>query len=183
MSSNRRVRNPRVGAEGDVVVKRMTIPSLALASNAAGTIVPTDYVTGLVQSTPASEWASFAARYQQCRIRSIKVTMDPVFTVSYAGIPHSQLYAADFIGTAAPGSVAQVLSDERALVFGTSRRVVYTSNWSRNPNARLWNPTSAAIPAANQFGIAVASVPATLANSLNYFILSLEFIVEFRGSQ
>jgi hypothetical protein len=90
----------------------------------------------------------------------------------------------DYIGSAAPASAAQVLSDENMKVVATNRDFVKTITWKRNPNARLWNPTSAAIPAANQFAWVCASpgaVPLTTATT--YFAYVVEWEVEFKGSQ
>lgn len=98
---------------------------------------------------------------------------------------HSQLYVADYIGASVPASAAQVLSDERCVVASTAKGVSFASTWNKNPNAKLWNPTGAAIPAANLFGIAWASnTNATLmAAATPYFAYDVEWIVEFRGSQ
>jgi hypothetical protein len=180
------------GAPGDQIVKKLTLPS-QIQSTTAGAIIPltTGITSSFVQSNPATEWASFAARYQQFRVRQVRVRMMPVFPVNsgVAGLAvntgHSQMYVADYIGASLPASAAQVLSDERATVVSTAKGFSFVSTWNKNPNAKLWNPTGAAIPAANLFGIAWASnTNATLmAASLPYFAYDVEWIVEFRGSQ
>lgn len=174
----------------DIIVKRMTIPNSAVIASTAGNILALDTSTtaALVQSAPASEWASFAARYQQYRVRKVRLLLEPVntvsFTVAAVAVVHTSLYSGDFIGSSVPGSAAQVLSDEKARVTNTSKRLVYTVDWSRNPNARLWNPTSAALPVANSYGVAFASATnAILAANANYFTKTVEFEVEFRGAQ
>jgi len=179
-------------APGDQIVKKLTLPSL-IVSTSAGAILALNTATtsSLVQSNPATEWASFAARYQQYRVRQVRVRMMPVFPVNQGGAGlgvntgHSQLYVADYIGASVPASAAQVLSDERAVVVSTAKGFTFVSTWTKNPNAKLWNPTGAAIPAANVFGIAWASnTNATLMTaSVPYFAYDVEWIVEFRGSQ
>jgi hypothetical protein len=95
------------------------------------------------------------------------------------------MYFADFIGTSLPTSAAQVLSDERCRIVSIGDKVVITSTWLRNPNAKLWAPTSAAVPAANSYGVAFAS--ATNAGILtalaDYYTITVLFDVELRGSQ
>jgi len=175
--------------DGDVVTKRMTYPGGFISSNGANVIVVTTVATAAdVQSLPASEWASFAARYQQYRVKSVRAILEPLYpgssTPTNASTGHNALYVADYIGTAAPGTAAQVLSDEGAVVINTSRKVDFKTTWARNPNARLWNPTSAALPAANSYAIAVASNTAlALVASTDYFTVTMEWEVEFRGSQ
>lgn len=176
----------RFGSAGDIVLKRMTVPSLFIELN-VGTILPlTTYESSLVQSSPASEWASFAARYQQYRVKSMALigkACHPTCDTVVAN--HSSLYQSDFIGSSAPTSAAQVLSDEGAKQTNTSKDFVVSVTWARNSNAKLWNPTSAAIPTANLIGLAIASnpsIPVGTAAGLMY-ALSLEFEVEFRGSQ
>lgn len=169
---------------GDQIVKRMTLSNNALATN-AGTAIPITSVTsGSVQSDPAAEWASFAARYQQYRVRAIRVTGKAVNPVQSATIVHSALYRGDYIGSSVPGSAAQVLSDEGVKTNGTDRDFTHVVTWKRNPNARLWNSTSAVIPTANQFAWVAASPPAPpLTTATTYYALVIEWEVEFRGSQ
>jgi hypothetical protein len=177
------------GGQGDTITKRMTLPNLVIQTATQIIPVTTSADTTLVQSAPASEWASFAARYQQYRVKAIRVVADPVSPVNTglgANSGHSQLYIADFVGTAVPTTAAQVLSDENGSVTSTSRRWTKTVTWARNPNAKLWNPTSAVVPAANSYGIAWASnTNANLmaGNPDYYFAYMIEWIVEFRGSQ
>jgi len=174
----------RMGDAGDTIVKRCTYPSGYIASSSGGVIAVAEFTTSGVESDPASEWASFAARYQQYRVRAIRVIAKAINPVQSATVTHGALYVSDFIGTATPSSAAQVLSDERCKVFNTYSDFVYEVDWSRNPNAKLWNPTSAGIPSANQFGIAYASsAKDTLGTSQNYFDATIEWLVEFRGSQ
>lgn len=180
---------PRQIGAGDIILKKMTLSSQSIATTAGSIIAVTTSVTSsLVQSAPAAEWASFAARYQQYRVKSVRIRCSPCFpacSTPAVGTGHSQLYVSDYIGTGAPTSAAQVLSDESSSCHSTSKSVSYTASSRRNPNALLWNPTTAAIPAANQFGISWASstVATMMAAATPYFSYDVEWVVEFRGSQ
>jgi hypothetical protein len=169
---------------GDQIVKRMTLPDYVLATG-AGTAIPVQGVTSAqVQSVPATEWASFAARYQQYRVRAIRVRGKAINPVQSATITHGVLFRGDYIGASLPGSAAQVLSDENVQEVTTCKDFSDVVTWVRNPNARLWNPTSAAIPAANSFAWVCASAPVpALATATTYYALVFEWEVEFRGSQ
>jgi len=181
------LRNQTPGGSGDTVVKRMTLASQVVTSTAAGLIAVTTRSASEVQSAPAAEWASFAARYQQYRVRRLRIIAkathpadeDPVSGVAH----HSALYLADHIGTSAPATAAQVLSDEAGRVIATYKDFMYEATWARNPNAKLWAPTSAVTPAANDYSISFASAtaPALLASD-PVFAYVLEWEVEFRGS-
>jgi hypothetical protein len=174
-----------VESAGDQIVKRMTLSGLTLATGAGTAIGVTNIVTSaFVQSNPAAEWASFASRYQQYRVRAIRVRGKATQPVQTAAVSHSVLFRGDFIGTSAPASAAQVLSDENSKEVSTNKDFEDVVTWQRNPNARLWNPTNAAIPGANQFAWTVAS-PATpaLTTATTYYALVVEWEVEFRGSQ
>lgn len=182
-------RNKATRGDGDIISKRMTLPGGQIASTAGGIIAfGVTATAAFVQSVPASEWASFAARYQQFRVRSLTLILEPRFPASGTPITavgsHGALYVADFIGASVPASAAQLLSDEAAVVTNTSKKVVFTVDWMRNPNARLWNPTGAALPVANSYGIALAGNPAsTLAVSTAFYDSTIMWEVEFRGSQ
>jgi hypothetical protein len=173
-----------IASAGDQIAKRMTDGNITLATGAGTTIVVTSVSSGSVQSLPAAEWASFAARYQQYRVRAIKVTGKAINPVQTATLTHGALYRGDYIGSATPGSAVQVLSDENVKLCSTHKDFVDVVTWVRNPNAKLWNPTSAVIPAANTFSwvTASATTPA-LTTATTYYSLTFEWEVEFRGSQ
>jgi len=169
---------------GDQIVKRMTFSGLTLATGAGTVVAVTQYNSGEVQALPATEWASFAARYQQYRVRAIRVTGKAVQPVQSATISHAALYRGDFIGSATPASAAQVLSDERVKTCGTDRDFTDVVTWRKNPNARLWVTTTTAIPAANQYAWVCASpVTPALTTATTYYAIVVEWEVEFRGSQ
>jgi hypothetical protein len=188
LASVSRGRKPRpafsLDKAGDQVVKRMTALDYVLATG-AGTEIPINEISSaLVQSAPATEWASFAARYQQYRVRALRVRGKAINPVQSATVSHSVLFRGDYIGVSAPSSAAQVLSDENVKEVATCKDFSDVVTWVRNPNARLWNPTSAAIPAANSFSWVCASAPApVLTTATTYYALVLEWEVEFRGSQ
>lgn len=168
---------------GDRIVKRMTFETL-LATGAGTAIGVTPISSGSVQSDPATEWASFAARYQQYRVRAIRVRGKAINPIQSATVTHSVLYRGDYLGSATPGTAAQVLSDENVKLVTTARDFVDTVTWKANPNAKLWNPTSAIIPAANTYSWVCASPTApALTTATTYYALVIEWEVEFRGSQ
>jgi len=169
---------------GDQIVKRLTIPVITLATGAGVVIPVTSITSSAVQSVPASEWASFAARYQQYRVRAIRLTGKAINPVQTATLTHSVLYRGDYLGSAVPATAAQVFSDENVRENTTCRDFVDIVTWDRNPNSKLWNPTSAAIPAANQFAWVCASPGApVLLTGTTYYAVTIEYEVEFRGSQ
>jgi len=171
--------------DGDMLTKRITSPPAAgvqnISSSAGGTISVVSVNSASVIN--GTEWASFAARYQQYRVRAIKLTIRPVYPVNTATVNHGVYYVSDYIGSAVPTSGAQVLSDEQGSTFDTNNSFTFAADWSRNPNAKLWNPTTAAPPTANQFGIAIGSPTGLLSVSTTYGYWTSEFVVEFRGSQ
>jgi len=171
--------------QGDVIVKRMTIPNGTVSSSAGSIIVVTTFSAALVQSNPATEWSSFAARYQQFRVRRMRLHLIAAFNVSEAAVENGNaMYYSDWIGASVPSSAAQVLADEGAVVRSSFKDHTLSATWVRNPNAKLWNPTNAALPVANSFGVALCSGTAGqfLASTV-IFTYALEFEVEFRGSQ
>ncbi len=186
-SASRRKKNKQMGASrdaGDQIVKRLTFQGQTLATG-AGTAIPVfEISTGDVQAYPAAEFASFAARYQQYRVRSMRVSGKATQPVQTSTISHGCLFRGDFIGSSGPSTVAQVFSDENARMNSTCKDFTDVVDWSRNPNARLWNPTSAIIPTANLFSWvgASAQVPA-LTTATTYYALEVEWEVEFRGAQ
>jgi len=169
---------------GDQIVKRMSFSNDILATGAGTTIAPFSVSSSGPEQFPATEWASFSARYQQYRVRAIRITGKAIQPIQTATISHSVLYRGDFIGASTPTTAAQVLADENVKEVATNKDFRDIVIWERNPNARLWNPTSAAIPVANTYSWVVASptLPA-LTTATTYYALVVEWEVEFRGSQ
>jgi hypothetical protein len=168
---------------GDQIVKRITFPNSTLATG-AGTTIPITTISSSVAESSGTEFASFAARYQQYRVRAIRVTGKATQPIQTATVTHSVLYRGDHIGISAPTSAAQVLSDENVRMCATNVSFTDIVTWVRNPNAQLWNPTSAALPVANAFSwSAVSADVPLLLTATTYYALSAEFEVEFRGSQ
>lgn len=173
---------------GDIIRKRMTIANGSIATTAGGIIALATFSSALVQSAPASEWASFAARYQQFRVLAMRFKGEPSLKVNAVNTATNHLllavYSGDFIGTQVPATAAQVFSDENAKQTSAGNELIITASAQRNPNAMLWNPTNAALPAANAIGVALASNTTAIGpGSLSAFQYVLEFQVEFRGSQ
>lgn len=168
---------------GDVIVKRITQTALVLATG-AGTAIPVTSYSSTDCQTGGAEFTSFASRYQQYRVRAIRVRGKATQPVQLATVTHSTLYQGDYIGASGPASAAQVFSDENVRETATYRDFTYVATWSRNPNALLWNPSNAAVPLANRFAVVVAS-PATpaLTTATTYYGVTIEWEVEFRGSQ
>jgi len=162
----------------------MTYGGYVLATG-AGVVIPVFNISsGTVFSAPAAEFASFAARYQQYRVRAIRVHGKAINPVQTATIVHSALYRGDYIGSSIPTTAAQVLSDENVKECTTCRDFVDVVTWRRNPNAKLWNPTSAGIPVQNDFAWVAASPAApVLTTATTYYALVVEWEVELRGSQ
>jgi hypothetical protein len=169
---------------GDQIVKRMTVSGQVLATG-AGTVIPiTSFTSGQVESLPASEWASFAARYQQYRVRAIRVTGKATQPIQTATVTHGVLYRGDYQSNAVPGTAAQVLSDENVKEAATTKDFVDIVTWSKNPNAKLWALTSGAIPFANQYSwVCASAVTPALLTATTYYALVVEYEVEFKGSQ
>jgi hypothetical protein len=182
------IRFPRVSRtlapKGDLITKRLTATS-SLSTSAGGVIPVVSYTAAQVQSDPASEWASFAARYQQFRVKGISVTLMPYFTEYYyqVGIFCPNLAIGDYLGTSAPTTFQQVLSDENTVLRNANHVFTHAITWARNPNAKLWNPTSAALPAANSYAICLASMNSIGADTFAMFSVVIEWDVEFRGAQ
>lgn len=187
ISSRRGSHIPRhvsIGNAGDQIVKRMTLSGSTAATGAGTVITITPIKSSDCYTYPASEWASFAARYQQYRVRAFRVTGKATQPIQTSSVTHSVMFVGDFIGSSTPTTAAQVLSDEMVMLRDTHSDFVYEATWDKNPNAKLWNPTSAVIPVANTFNV-VYCTPATppLTTATTYYAIVVEWEVEFRGSQ
>jgi hypothetical protein len=170
----------------DITVKRMTVGSQVLTTSAFGIIgVTTNLQSDQCSQFPSTEWASYAARYDQYRVRKMTLYFKPtlVSTVPATNLL-SVMYFSDFISTSIPTSAAQIIADSHFQQFSTGKEFQFTTTWDRNPNAKLWSPTSAAIPALSRYGVAFCShtnVNLMPINTIIYCYL-MEFEVELKDS-
>jgi len=183
--NRRALSNLRKFSEGDIITKRCTF-SLAGAT-AVAHLVPIVAITTDTARSNSTEFPSFAARYQEFRVKSMKMFFIPVANVAtvdggVSNIP--TLLVADYLSTNTPSTPAQLLSDERVAIHHGCQMFSFTTDWSRNPNAKLWSSTSVAIPNPNLYSIVYGSIVADpLVANVIYFNNIIEYIVEFRGSQ
>jgi hypothetical protein len=182
------VRFPRISRtlvpKGDLITKRLTTTQ-SLSTSAGGVIPVVSYTAAQVQSDPASEWASFAARYQQFRVKGISITLMPYYTdwIDSVSAYCPNLAIGDYLGSAVPATLQQVLSDENTVLRNGNHVFTHSITWARNPNAKLWNPTSAALPTANSYAVCLASLNNIGFDSTALFSVVIEWDVEFRGAQ
>jgi len=176
---------PRAFGSGDIIVKRMTFcgTTTTLTSTGGGAIGITTLASDPTVG-PAFEWASFSARYQQFRVRAQRIIGKALNPVNTTGLVHSVLFRAEYIGASGPSTVPQLLADEKAQICATSKDFTDLVTWERNPNAKLWNPTSAGVPSANLMNWVCATFASTaLTASTKYYQIVQEFEVELRGAQ
>jgi hypothetical protein len=166
---------------GDHIVKRCS--ATATLATGGGTAIPlTSQLSG--DASSSSEFASFAARYLQYRVRRLRITGKATQPVQTATVTHSALVRGNFVGATAPASTASIVSSESFKSNGTHSDFEHVVTWDGIPDAKLWQPTSAAIPAADQFGIVFASIASpAMTTATTYYVLFAEWEVEFRGTK
>lgn len=175
----------------DVIVKNMIIQSQVMTTSAFGIInVTTNQQSDQCSQFPSGSWASYAARYGQYRVREMAIHCKPTLkTNSCIGVaPYnllSVMYFSEFQSTNIPTSAGVICADSKFKQFSTGSSFTYKANWDRNPNAKLWSPTNAAIPVDRRYGIAYCShtnVNLLPVNTILY-CFTMEFIVEFADPQ
>jgi len=162
-------------------MKRLTYPNLSLISTAGG-VIATSYNSS--QCNNASEWTSFSVRYQEYRVKAMKVTLRPVYPSSQVGIVHTSVAIDQYAQNAAATTFASVVSGERSKILGSNDTISMSCDWDKNPNAKLWTLCTSTVPVANSYGINLCT-PTTplLTASTTYFAVDIEYLVEFRSAQ
>jgi hypothetical protein len=178
-----RIRGPPVVK--DTVIVKMVFANQVITTTAFGVVnVTTTLQSDQCSQFPSGSWASYAARFGQYRVHSMAMHLYPTLPVnstSAAAGQISTMHFSDFIATYIPSTAAGIVGDSSWREFSTGKPITFRANWARNPNAKLWSPTSAAIPIDRRYGIAYCSH--TNINLLPVatiiFTYSAEFLVEF----
>jgi hypothetical protein len=165
---------------GDTIRKRMTY-TVNITSGGAGSF-SAQFTSASPFSLPANEFGSFSARYVDYRVLKISVMYVPFFPIQTATAAHDALLMAeDPSGALTPTTLVPFFSIKRCAVGATFRVMKFSAKASEEEHL-LWNPTSAAIPAANRFAVLVAAGN-LLTNATGYGRFFVHFDVELRGSQ
>lgn len=188
--NNKKQQQPRVSRirafefGADTLVRRFSIGSQVVTTSAFGIVpVTTNLQSDQCSQFPSTEWASYAARFGQYRVLKMSLHFKPTMPVNSGVIATnllSSMYFSDFMATTIPTTAASIVADRSFREFSTGRAFVYTTTWNRNPNAKLWTPTSTAIPATSRYGIAFCSHPNVNLLPVNQilFTMYMEFEVE-----
>ncbi len=175
-----------------VVVRRRLVNSATLSTNGAGYIGAQNVTSDGARS--ASDFSSFASRYNQFRVRAIRVRLVPIVdattavTVGGGAVtPHpTALIFAQYRGNNAFTSYDANAAGANAKLFNGREKVIeYTADWAMNPDAKLWCDSNAAIPNEQRFGIQFqdpAVAPASSASTA-YFRRLFDYDIEFMGPQ
>jgi len=171
--------------------ERVTLPTTL--STSAGGFIPATQITS-DGCRGATEWASFAARYTQFRVKSMRIRLIPIVdatTAVTAGggavTPHpTGLCFAQYAEGLGYGNYAGVYAGAGAKLFNGSERIIeYAFDWRGNPDAKLFSATNAAIPTSQIFGVQFqdSGVAPASAVSTVYYRLYTDWEVEFKFSQ
>jgi len=161
-----------------------------LATNGSGFIPITSYDGNNI--TGCNDWSSFSSRYAQFRVRAVALEMFPTVTVAQcATSTYSVTPFPTFVTIAVVregvnyANLAALLSGEEVETFGGGRIIRKSVNWDAVPDAKLWVPTNAVVPAANRYGFNLSGNDAAPAASLSttYYHVIVKFVVEFATPQ
>jgi len=131
----------------------------AVTLNGSGILTVTTWASALL-TTLALEWGDYTPRWQNYEVLEFMVHFFPRWPVNTGmaiNLSHSVMFSSTYTGPNAPATLANVRADYSARHYITNKAFTVRINNSKSPNARLQNPTNAAMPTANQLGIALAT--------------------------
>lgn len=162
----------------ETLVRRLTTVNGSISTGVTGLIAPGNIASAGVTGT--NEWASYAARFTNYRVRSIEVQGRPNLPVNTTAIGMTQMYICPFVGGAVPVLAATIWSNPEAKFFGTHKSFgIKTIIPKIMLDAKLFTSVSAAIPAGDQFGLAFIGSTSTGAVSTPMWQTSAIWEAEF----
>jgi len=179
-----------VTAQRRVFTRKMVLVS-TIATSAGGFISSQNVNSGSV--TSSNGWSNFSSRFQQYRVRAIRIRLVPIVDMTTAVTagggavtPHpTALMFANYKGGINYSNYSELCAGTNAKLFNGRETVIeYAVDWRGNGEARLWSDTNAAIPTSQLFGIQYQDTgiaPASAA-STSYFRQITEWEVEFTTS-
>jgi len=146
----------------------------------------TGAVVGVAMSssgvTSSTEFSSMAARYQEYRVRAMRVKWRPHPSQAVAS-DLGQSVSAVWTAAAAPSTLPSFAAcDGFHACSNLSMALDMTASWEINPNAKLWCDRGSSIPTANSFGVSFrfADVCSAALNGYSLVQIYAEYDVEWR---
>jgi hypothetical protein len=182
------IRMDNLSANETSIVRRIAVAGTV--STAGTGFIAAGFVTSDQARSLGSDFASFAARYTQFRVRAVRMRMYPLVdanTAVTAGggavTPHPTAIAmAAYKSNLSYGTYSSVCTGNNAKIFqGRERCIEYSIDWSNYPDAKFWSASNAAIPTDQVYGFQYqdsGTAPAS-AVSTTYYRTVLDWIVEF----
>jgi hypothetical protein len=167
-------------ARSHTYIRKLSPAEGTISTSAGGTVaVGTICASTLVSSTP--DFASCAGIYQLYRVRAMVIECFPNYLVNTTAVtlPPFLVVSPHFNGNS-------VISLQGHLDASGSKKVVankpwtMTTAWAGDPEAHFWTPVSAAVPAAEGYGITVIGSAQTSTVSLAIMRTVVNYIVEFK---
>lgn len=147
-------------------------------------------ITTLASSAAVSALTDFtkcAGLYLAYRVKCMRTTLNPVFQANVAGIAPSPATLVTFFftsGVAAANYQDAIDSSGYRQHSGYSLKIVAQADWKGQPDAQLWTPTTAAVTAAESYGIAIVEDTSATVSQLStlYYTGVTEYDVEFMAA-
>ena len=170
------------------IIERKLVITGTLSTNGSGYIPATQVTSDSARSAP--DYTSFTNRYSQVRVKAIRIRLFPLvdattaLTVGGGAVtPHPTALAfAKFMEGVGYLNYTSTVTGQAAKVFNGRERVIeYEVDWVNVPEAKFWSSSSAAIPAAQQYGIQYSDtgVAPPSAVTTQYYRYLYEFICQF----
>jgi len=166
-------------------ITRILRSSGVVSSNGGGVILMVTFQSSGVATSP--DWTNFSQEYQQFRVRSIRLKLEPCYPDAYqSGVastnPAGAIYVARF-WEHVPTTASNIGQESQIKVHTTCRPLTFETNYAGFPNGRLMADTSVGITAANNYGIGLVSIPNSplIGATSAYFTFVVEWDVEFQG--
>lgn len=173
----------RFAAKAAVFVRRMALSYSTLSTGVGGTLAWSAIANTSNVQVSCPDFASCANIYGAYRVRAMEVHLLPAFVVNTTAVTVPLCVATcTFQAGAAPANYAAIVDGSNVQMLSGYKQYKLTCDDRRDPNARLWTPTSAAVPTGNNFGIVICGSTTTSTASTLIWAVQAWAVVEFQSA-
>lgn len=173
-----------VAYKNTLYLRKITSSSV-LATNGSG-FIPISTLASSASVSGLSDFSSAAGLYLEYRVKAMKAMLFPINAVNISGVsaPPAALTTFNFSSGVAAVTYQQALDSSGSKTWSGYKPIVATNDYKGNKDAQLWTPTTAAVTAAEAYGIAVSDSGVAPASpvSTTMFRVVTEYLVEFRSA-
>lgn len=176
----------QVNASTRIITRRVCGAVVNLSTNAGGLLVAATLISSSGASS-SSDFGSLAALFTSYRVKALKVTLMPFYPVPYFNgvgtvVVPATVACSEFRGGLGGATYQAIADGSKCRYLSGYKSFTLTADYSKDNDAQLWTPTTAAVGATESYGLLVCGQATAASVNTLVWAVNPEYLIEFRAT-